>query len=88
MLWADPRLGIARGNGTKSSILATLAYLDQTRITTETTANIQAPYTRMPALAERWQRLYNSLSACVTATCTMGYCYNNILNIIIKHWQS
>ncbi|ABS47424.1 MULTISPECIES: flagella synthesis protein FlgN [Yersinia pseudotuberculosis complex] len=41
----------------KSSILATLAYLDQTRITTETTANIQAPYPHMQALAERWQRL-------------------------------
>ncbi|CCO67672.1 TPA: flagellar export chaperone FlgN [Yersinia enterocolitica] len=41
----------------KSSILATLAYLDQTRLTTEKNINIQAPYSNVPALAERWQRI-------------------------------
>ncbi|AJJ09983.1 flgN family protein [Yersinia rohdei] len=39
----------------KSSILATLAYLDQTRLTTEKTVNIQAPYSKVPELAVRWQ---------------------------------
>ncbi|EKN3434144.1 flagellar export chaperone FlgN [Yersinia enterocolitica] len=41
----------------KSSILATLAYLDQTRLTTEKNINIQAPYSNVPALTERWQRI-------------------------------
>ncbi|EKN6104882.1 flagellar biosynthesis protein FlgN [Yersinia enterocolitica] len=41
----------------KSSILATLAYLDQTRLTTEKSINIQAPYSSVTALAERWQRI-------------------------------
>lgn len=41
----------------KSSILATLAYLDQTRLTTEKTVNIQAPYHQVAELAVRWQRM-------------------------------
>ncbi|CFQ43652.1 flagella synthesis protein FlgN [Yersinia frederiksenii] len=41
----------------KSSILATLAYLDQTRLTTEKTVNIQAPYHKVAELALRWQRM-------------------------------
>ncbi|CNH36594.1 flagella synthesis protein FlgN [Yersinia pekkanenii] len=39
----------------KSSILATLAYLDQVR--RQTTANIHAPYSGNDALAVRWQRI-------------------------------
>jgi flagella synthesis protein FlgN len=41
----------------KSSILATLAYLDQTRLTTEIAANLQAPYGEVQELAMRWQRI-------------------------------
>ncbi|CNI30280.1 flagella synthesis protein FlgN [Yersinia vastinensis] len=41
----------------KSSILATLAYLDQTRLTTEKTVNMKAPYSSMVELAVRWQRM-------------------------------
>lgn len=41
----------------KSSILATLAYLDQIRLTAESDVKVQAPYHRHPALAERWQRM-------------------------------
>ncbi|WP_145572484.1 flagella synthesis protein FlgN [Yersinia mollaretii] len=41
----------------KSSILATLAYLDQTRLTAETAAKIHSPYSGNQALAERWQRM-------------------------------
>ncbi|CNH09057.1 flagella synthesis protein FlgN [Yersinia aldovae] len=41
----------------KSSILATLAYLDQARLTTQAAINVQAPYNQAAALAERWQRI-------------------------------
>ncbi|PHZ28314.1 MULTISPECIES: flagella synthesis protein FlgN [Yersinia] len=41
----------------KSSILATLAYLEQTRLTAETAAKIHAPYSNNQPLAERWQRM-------------------------------
>ncbi|AUQ42728.1 flagellar export chaperone FlgN [Yersinia ruckeri] len=41
----------------KSSLLATLDYLDQSRLTTETAVRIKAPYQQAPALAERWERM-------------------------------
>ncbi|WP_145513201.1 flagella synthesis protein FlgN [Yersinia massiliensis] len=41
----------------KSSILATLAYLDKTRLTAEADVKAHAPYPRHPALAAKWQRM-------------------------------
>lgn len=58
----------------KSSILATLAYLDQTRLTTETTVDIQAPYTRIATLAERWQRVLQ-----ITETLRYSNLHNGLL---------
>ena len=47
----------------KSSILATLAYLDQTRLTTEQAVNINAPYSSVPELAARWERMMELVEA-------------------------
>ncbi|MDN0088820.1 flagellar export chaperone FlgN [Yersinia nurmii] len=41
----------------KSSLLATLDYLDQNRLAAETAAKIKAPYQQVPTLAERWERI-------------------------------
>lgn len=71
----------------KSSLLATMQYLEQCRHEEESLATLKAPYEGNEELAERWRQVQQLTKTCANRINIMVYCLISIFPTPIKRWR-